>query len=88
MTPTITKLINKARPKLKALLRTTPYYSRKELFRQYKTHILPQLETCNGAIYHASTSVLQPIENLYASFLHATHLFFLRGKRLRKRIRR
>ena len=30
MTPTINKIINKARPKLTALLRTKPYYSRKE----------------------------------------------------------
>ena len=72
MTTAIIKIINKARPKLKALLRTTPFYSKHELFTQYKTHILPLLETANGAIYHASTSVLQPIENIYSSFLHAT----------------
>ena len=49
------------------------FYSRRELFQQYKTHILPLLETANGAIYHASTTVLRPIDNIYTSFLHATH---------------
>ena len=73
MNNAITKIINKARPKLKALLRTAPYYNRHELFTQYKTHVLPILETANGAIYHASTSVLAPIDSLYSSFLHATH---------------
>ena len=31
------------------------------------------LETSNGAIYHASTTTLQQLDNLYKSFLHATN---------------
>ena len=73
MSTAITKIINKAKPKLKALLRTQHYYSTKELFTQYKTHILPILESCSGAIYHASTTTLVPIAALYATFLHATN---------------
>ena len=65
--------MNKAKSKLKALLRTQPYYTTTELFTQYKTHILPLLESCSGAIYHATTTALAPITALFTTFLRATN---------------
>ena len=73
MSTAITKIMNKAKPKLKALLRTQPYYTTTELFTQYKTHILPLLESCSGAIYHSTTTALAPITALFTTFLRATN---------------
>ena len=51
MHDTIDKTLGKARPKLKALLRTKTYYSIGTLINQYKTHVLPLIETCR-AVQH------------------------------------
>ena len=71
MQESITKTLSKARPKLKALLRTTPFYSTPTLINQFKTHILPILESSTSAIYQATTTALQPIDHLQVTFLHA-----------------
>ena len=55
-------ILQKARPKMRALLRTRGHYSVKDMFVQYKTHILGLLEANPGGIYHATT--LGPIDRL------------------------
>ena len=70
MKTAVSKITNKAKPKLKALLRTRPYYNTTEMFNQYKCHVLNILESCTGAIYHASTSLLDTIDRVQTSFLH------------------
>ena len=54
----VRKLLSKAKPKLMSLLRLRSYYSKKEMFAQFKTHVLPLLESAGGAIYHAASSLL------------------------------
>ena len=74
MHDSIDKTLSKARPKLKALLRTLHMYSTKTLVNQYKTHIQPIVESTTSAIYHATTSTLKPLDRLYDTFLHGIHL--------------
>lgn len=62
-------MIKKINPKLKALLRTKPYYRISDLILQFKTHILPLLESNTPAIYHACTSILAPLDRIFNTFL-------------------
>ena len=65
----VQKVLGKARPKLYALLKTRRFYNTADLVLQYKTHLLCVLEACTPAVYHAATSVLEPLDNLQGSFL-------------------
>jgi hypothetical protein len=69
MADAVSQIIKRASPKLTALLRTIPYYSRIELFNSYKAHILCLLEGSNGAIYHASNSILAKLDAVQNRFL-------------------
>ena len=59
----------KASPKLTALLRPRPYYSQAALVQSYKSHVLCLLEGSTGALYHASNSVLAPLDAVQTRFL-------------------
>ena len=50
----VTRIVSKARAKLKAMLRTRPFNNTRAMVIQYKAHILPILEDSSLAIYHAS----------------------------------
>ena len=50
----IEKVVQKCKPKVKMLLRTRHFFSTKEMMTQFKTHILPMLESITPAVYHAS----------------------------------
>ena len=65
----VEKLVRRARPKITTLLRTRRFYSTMEIFSQFKIHVLSLLEFSIGAIYHASTSVLEPVDRIQLSFL-------------------
>ena len=62
MTSCIEATMRKVTPKIKALLRTRPYYSTSDRVRQYKTHVLGLAEANIGAIYHATQTVLEPLD--------------------------
>ena len=70
----VNKIMAKARPKIKALLRTAPYYNAVSMVNQFKTHVLPILESATGAIYHAAASTKLPMERAQTSFLSALSL--------------
>ena len=70
----VDRIIAKTRPKLTALLKSRRYFTTHEMVRQFKTHILPMLESNTGAIYHAADSVLSPIDQLLDHFLRALGL--------------
>ena len=70
----VNDVLSRCRPKVKALLRLKPFYSTSDLVRQFKTHILPLLEGCTAAIYHASDSVLQPLDHVLSSFASKLNL--------------
>lgn len=70
----VRRIRQKTKPKVKAILRTRPYYSLPGLVNQFKAHVLPILEGTTGAIYHASTTQLRKVDAVQASFLHGLQL--------------
>ena len=69
MVPAIDHIVNIARPKIKAMLRTRGAYNIYEMIQQYKTHIWSLTEYHSGAIYHASGTALAKLDRLQVSFL-------------------
>ena len=61
-------------PKLTALLRTRGFYSTAELVMQFKAHLLGVVESRTAGLYHAATSVLAPLDNLYNRFVREVGL--------------
>ena len=70
----IDSLTSRARPKIKALLRTRGLYSIGDLIMQYKIHVWSILEYHSGAILHAAPSSLAKLDDMQKSFLHQLHL--------------
>ena len=66
--------MRKVAPKIKALLRTRPYYSTSDFVRQYKTHVLAFAEANIGATYHATQTVLEPLDRSLDIFLRDLQL--------------
>ena len=69
MDAAVDAIVKKAGPKITALLRTKPFYSVSALVQSYKAHVLSLLEGANGAIYHASNTVLARVDRLQDKFL-------------------
>jgi hypothetical protein len=63
------KVAGKAGAKLRSLLRSRKFYTIPDMFRQYKAHILSQLEFPTPAIFHASNSVLESLDSVQKRFL-------------------
>ena len=55
--------------KLKSILRTRRFFNSAELIRMFKTHILSFIESRSPAFSHASTSILQPLDDVLKKFL-------------------
>ena len=62
-------ILSKIRPRIKALLRTRAHYSNASLIEQFKTHIWGLMEGHSGGIFHASSSILEQIDNCQKHFL-------------------
>ena len=69
MQKALEKILAQMRPKIKAILRMRQYYDVKELISQFKTHIWGIMETHNGAIFHASSSILSRLDDIQRQFL-------------------
>ena len=67
-------IIQRARPKCKALLRTRSFYNTVDMILQFKTHILGILESNIGGIYHATSTVLAPLDRIATRFVHELNL--------------
>ena len=74
MEEAVASITKKSSPKLTALLRTKPYYDTVSLVQSCKAHILCLLEGSTGAIYHASDSVLAPLDGVQARLLRELEL--------------
>ena len=68
MEEAISAILQKTRPKMRALLRTRGQYSIEDMFLQFKTHILGILESNIGGIYHATNTALAPLDRLQSAF--------------------
>jgi len=62
MRAAVERILSQIRPKIKALLRTKSHYDVKDMIAQFKTHIWGLMEGHNGAIFHASRSILQQLD--------------------------
>ena len=65
----IDKIISQMRPKMQAIIRTKLHYNAQDLLSQFKTHVWSIMETHNGGIFHASSSLLQKLDSLQNHFL-------------------
>ena len=65
----VDKVVKKISPKVTALLRTRRFHSQAALIAQYKSHILCHLDRCGGAVFHASDTVLLPLDRVQDRFL-------------------
>ena len=70
----IDAIIQRARHKCKALLRTRSLYNTVDTILQFKTHILGILESNIGGIYHATSTVLAPLDRIATRFVHELNL--------------
>ena len=70
MDQAIDRILIQIRPKIRAILRTRKYYPAKVLINQFKTHVWSLMEIHNGAIFHASTTLLERLDSVQRSFLH------------------
>jgi len=67
----VNKIMAKAKPKTRALLRTQAYYCTAQLIQQFKTHVWPLLESATGAVYHAAASTLHSLDQCQNSFVRS-----------------
>ena len=74
MVSAIDHIVNIARPKIKAMLRTRGTYNACDMIQQYKTHVWSLTEYHSGAIFHASATALAKLDRLQASFLEELHM--------------
>jgi hypothetical protein len=65
----VEQILNRIRPKIKALLRTRCFYSVGDMLNQFKTHIWGLIEYQNGAICHACATSLSKLDRIQASFV-------------------
>ena len=68
--PCVEAILQKSRPKIRALLKLKNLYSISELLNLYKTHVWGYSEYPNGAIIQASWSQLKRIDKMQRWFLH------------------
>ena len=74
MSDAVHALASEAGWRLRALLRTSRFYSVASLVRLYKCHILSFLEGATSAIYHAAPAILRQLDELQATFLDTVGL--------------
>ena len=70
----IDHVLNKARPRIIAMLRTRDKYSTESMIQQYKSHVLGLLEHSSSSILHACDSQLQRLDSVQRRFLHGLAL--------------
>ena len=74
MVAAVDATLQRARPKCQALMRTRSFYNTADMLLQFKTHILGILESNIGGIYHATSTVLAPLDRVATTFVHGLNL--------------
>ena len=74
MSPVVQDILDRARPKIKSLLRTRGMYNHIQMFDQYKTHVWNLIEYHNGVLLHACASQLQRIDSMQRGYVQELHL--------------
>ena len=75
MNHAVDKILTQVRPKIRAILRTKKYYCSSDLINQFKTHIWSLMEIHNGAIFHASSTLLSKLDAIQRSLLKEINIF-------------
>ena len=83
MSPAVQDVLDRARPKVKSLLRTRGMYNHIQMLDQYKTHVWNLIEYHNGVLLHACASQLQRIDAMQRGYVHE---FYLMEKMISSRI--
>ena len=74
MGPAIEQILAQVRPKVRAIVRIQSHYPVAELIHQFKTHVWGLMEYHNGAIFHASSSLLDRLDSIHRQFLRDLEL--------------
>ena len=69
MQQAVDKLLTQIRPKVHAILRTKKFYNTKELIGQFKTHVWGLMECHNCGIFHASSYILEKLDEVHHKFV-------------------
>ena len=69
MDQAVEKILSQMRPKIRAIVRTKPHYSTRDLVGQFKTHIWGTMEVHSGGIFHASNHLLDKFDASQRHFL-------------------
>jgi hypothetical protein len=69
MADAVAEVVTEAGWKLRTLLRTQRYYTDADLIVLYKSHVLSYLEYRTPAVYHATRSVLDKLDEVQRRFL-------------------
>ena len=70
MEPCIAHLLNKLRPKVRAMLSLKSMYSVRSLLNQFKTQIWSSMEYHNGALLIAGEEQLRKLDKMQRGFLY------------------
>ena len=73
MSDEVDHLVQIARPKIKALLRTRKLYNISDMIQQYKTHIWGLIKYHTGAVLHATPEILARCDRLHTSLLQGLY---------------
>ena len=67
----VAAIVERARPKVRMLLRGQRFYSIANMMMFFKTHVWGIVESQTPAIYHAATTTLSPIDRIQESFVRS-----------------
>ena len=63
-------MLSLIRPKIRAIIRMRSHYPAAELIHQFKTHVWGLMEYHNGAIFHASSHLVDRLDAAQSHFLN------------------
>ena len=69
MDDAVSKVVNAANAKLRALLRAKRFMCLADVVLQYKSQVLPLIEFYTAAIFHASNTILAPLDKIQNRFI-------------------
>jgi len=69
MVPAVKETVTEAKWRLRVLERSAKYFTVPQLVKKYKARVLSYVEYRTAAVYHATDTVLEPLNNLQERYL-------------------
>ena len=69
MTSTVKEMVSEAQRRIRVLERSASYFEVAQLLTRYKARVLSYLEYRTAAVYHATDTVIEPLDRVQTSFL-------------------